>query len=142
VSSDDERRRHLALLEREQLASVMNDTRWEKLAGAMQAFDPLPDWRCKDISADGPGPWDAEWCYHIRPFHTIEWLEIGFVHPKPAAGATSAQLTIAARTDAEKRLRAQLSALGVPYSIEGGLVRVWGYTRPGTQPSWVVPAAG
>ena len=137
--SDDERRRHRALLEREQLASVMNDTNWAELASAMLAFDPLPDWRCKEISAAAPGPWDAEWCYHIRPFHTIEWLEIGFVHPKPAARGTPAKLVASARADAEERLRATLSALGVPYSIENGLVRVWGYTRPGAQPTWVAP---
>ena len=139
--SDDERRRHLALVERDQLASVMNDTKWEKLAVAMQAFQPLPDWRCKEISAPGPGPWDAEWCYHIRPFHTIEWLEIGFVNPKQSSGRAWAPLTAAERADAEARLRATLLAVGAPFSVEGGMVRVWGYTRPGAQPVWVARAS-
>jgi hypothetical protein len=141
VSSDDERRRHRALVEREQLASVMNDTKWTELADAMQTFQPPPAWRCKDISATAPGPWDTEWCYHIQPFHTIEWLEIEFVHATPKTGKVSARLTPAERTEAEARLRATLSALGVPYSIEEGLVRVWGYTRPGARPAWVAPPA-
>ena len=135
--SDDERHRHAALLERERLASVMNDTKWEELTAAMQAFQPLPDWRCKEISASGPGRWNAEWYYHVRPFHTIEWLEIGFINPKPAPdGSAPVHLTPAERADAEARLRATLSALGVPFSLENGLTRVWGYTRPGAQPVW------
>lgn len=137
--SDDERRRHHALLEREQLASVMNETRWEELAAAMRAFEPPPDWRCKEISARVPGDWDAEWCYHVRPFHTIEWLEIGFVRLERSARTPLAH---AERSDAEARIRETLRALGVPFSIENGLVRVWGYTRPGAQPVWVhVPAS-
>ena len=135
---DDERRRHLALLEREQLASIMNDTKWEELAAAMQALHPLPDWRCKEISAAGPGEWDAEWCYHVRPFHPIEWLEIGFVRPKSAPGRYApVALTPAERADAEARLRETLWALGVPFSLEDGLVRVWGYIRPGVHPVWI-----
>ena len=135
--SDDERRRHLALVERYQLASVMNDTKWEELVAAMQAFQPLPDWRCKEISAAAPGAWDAEWHYHTRPFHTIEWLEVGFVNPKGCRGSAPAQVSSTDRVEAEARLRATLCALGVPFSLEGGLVRVWGYTRPGAHPVWV-----
>jgi len=132
----DERRRHLALLEREQLTSVMNETKWAELAATMQGFCPLPDWRCKEITASEPGQWDAEWYYHVRPFHTIEWLEIGFVHPKRVPGRYEpALLTPAERADAEARVRATLSSLGVPFSVENGLVRVWGYTRP-EQPVW------
>ena len=134
----DERRRHLAFLEAEQLASVLNDTKWEAIANAMGAFRPSPNWRCKEISASEPGDWDGDWCYHIRPFHTIEWLEIGFVpgrYPPPP-------LTASEWADAEERLRATLSALGVPFSLERGIVRVWGYTRPGAQPIWAHPARG
>lgn len=135
--SDDERRRHLALVEREQLASVMNDTTWEELTAAMGALQPLPDWRCKEISAPGPGDWDAEWYYHLRPFHTIEWLEIGFVRPKRTPGRYApAPLTPSERAAGEARVCATLSALGVPFSLENGLVRVWGYTGPGAQPVW------
>jgi len=137
VLSDDARRCLLALLEHEQLASVLNDTKWEELTAAMRALRPLPDWRCKEISAPGPGDWDAEWYYHVRPFHKIEWLEIGFVHPKRVPGRYEpAPLTPAERADAEARVRATLSSLGVPFSVENGLVRVWGYTRPGAQPVW------
>jgi hypothetical protein len=141
--SRDERRRHLALVDREQLASVMNQTKWAERAATMQGLCPLPDWRCKEIAASEPGRWDAEWYYHVRPFHTIEWLEIGFVHPKSAPGRHApAPLTPAERAGAEARLRETLSALGVPFSLENSLVRVWGYTRPGAQPVWARSGAG
>jgi len=144
VLSDDERRRHLALVEREQLASVMNTTKWEELAAAMRAFQPLPDWRSKDITAPGAGPWDAEWTAHLRPFHTIEWLEIGFITPRCTPGRPRLHhLTPIERADADTRLRVALSALGVPWSLEaGGVVRIWGYTRSGVEPpSWSAHAS-
>ena len=60
--------------------------------------------------------WDGEWHHHIHPVADIEWLEL--------------------RASSEEWLVSLLGKHSIPYSREAGVVRVWGYVRPGSQPSW------
>jgi hypothetical protein len=102
-----------------QLLPVMNNTKWGELVAAMQQSPhQKPQFRLRSVFAnDGfVGQWDGEWHYHIHPAAEIEWLEL--------------------RASSEEWLVALLCTHSIPYSREAGVVRVWGYVRPGHQPLW------
>ena len=60
--------------------------------------------------------WDRECYHHIHPVAEIEWLEL-------RAGSTEWLVSI-------------LENQQIPYSLEGGLPRVWRYIRPNSQLRW------
>lgn len=105
-------------VEREQLVSAINATKWREATDAMRhlAGGP-PGFRIKDILGPDPSDraWDREWFYHPRPWETIEWLEI---HPDPRQG----------------EIMATLRRIGAPFSLEAGHIRIWGWLRPGVSP--------
>jgi hypothetical protein len=102
-------------VEQEQLVSAMNATKWRELTEAMRLLHGGPPaFRVKEIWSDKWWPesyWDREWYYHPRPWEEIEWLEI---QSDP-------------RHD---QIVGTLNLIGVPFSIESGHIRVWGWLRP------------
>jgi hypothetical protein len=107
-------------IEREQLASTMNATKWRETTEAMRHLvGGPPGFRLKDIQGPGLWPdfWDREWYYHPRPWETIEWLKI---QPDPR----------------QYEIMAILRAIGAPFSLEGGHIRIWGWLRPGIAPAF------
>ena len=101
------------LVEREQLVSAMNATKWRETVEAMIRFPGgPPGFRIKDLLGSEPqvDSWDHEWYYHPRPWETIEWLEI-----QPDARHSD--------------IVAVLKAIGVPISIEDNRIRLWGWLR-------------
>ncbi len=112
----------LRLVERERLVSAMNATKWLEVTEAMRQLPGgPPGFRLKDIHCTSfvwPGhSWDREWYYHPRPWEDIEWLEI-----EPDLR--------------QEEIAASLKRIGAPFSIEGGIVRVWGWLRPGVSPDF------
>ncbi|WP_154660621.1 DUF6678 family protein [Pseudomonas cremoricolorata] len=98
---------------------VMNNTKWAELIQAMlDAPHMNPAFRLRGILAprDHCTGWDREWHYHIHPVAEIEWLEI-------QAGSLDWLLST-------------LRKHHIPFSLEAGIPRVWGYTKPGMQPLW------
>lgn len=117
--SDADERRLATLLQQGELFPVLNDTKWVELIEEMQAAGDIhPEFRLKSVfAAQGfVTAWDGEWHYHIHPVAEIEWLEI--------------------RCDFPAWLTNVLHKHTIPFSIEEGILRVWGYTRPGVQPCW------
>lgn len=108
-------------VEREGLVSVMNATKWRETTEAMMHMGGgPPGFRIKDILGADPDPknwWDHEWYYHCRPWETIEWLEI-----QPDV-----------RMD---EIISILKETGVPMSMEGDRLRIWGWLRPGFSPNF------
>lgn len=107
------------LLASGQLLPVLNNTKWGELVAAMQQSPhQQPQFRLRGVLAnDGfVADWDGEWHHHIHPVADIEWLEL--------------------RASSEEWLVSLLGKHSIPYSREAGVVRVWGYVRPGSQPSW------
>jgi hypothetical protein len=107
------------LLTSGELLPVMNNTKWGELVAAMQESpQQQPEFRVRGVLANGDfvADWDGEWHYHINPVAEIEWVEL--------------------RANSEQWLVTMLNAHSIPYSLEAGVVRVWGYVRPGAQPSW------
>lgn len=102
-----------------ELLPVMNNTKWAELIGEMRsAPDVKPQFRLRSVfsTTDHVTNWDGEWQYHIQPVQEIEWVEL--------------------RANSQDWLISILSKYSIPFSIENGFIRVWGYTRPGTQPNW------
>jgi hypothetical protein len=98
---------------------VMNNTRWAELIRAMHnAQDMKPEFRLHSTLApsDYCTEWDRDWHYHIHPVAEIEWIEL--------------------RAVSVDWLLSTLRKHNLPFSLEDGMPRVWGYTRPGSQPQW------
>src|SRR4051812_27953661 len=63
--------------ERQNLVSAMNATKWREVAAAMHALPGgPPTWVAKDIDRDGPSGRDRDWVDHLRPYETLEWVDI------------------------------------------------------------------
>lgn len=115
------RRRHV---EREQLVSAMNATKWRETTEAMRLLPGgPPGFRIREIWSGRCWPesyWDREWYYHPRPWEEIEWLEI---QPDPR----------------QEEIVAVLRSIGRPFSLEAGQIRIWGWLRPGASPRFASP---
>lgn len=103
-----------------QLIPVLNNTKWSELIEEMLGGAELkPQFRCRSVFAP-PGymtEWDGEWYHHIHPVAELEWVDL--------------------RATSEDWLRQALRKHNIPFSIEQGVLRVWGYVRPAAWPCWV-----
>ncbi len=118
--SDAETDRLERMLKRGELCPVLNHTKWAELRTEMLAapVGQHPQFRTRSVFAP-PGfctEWDGEFYYHVHPVADLEWMEL--------------------RSASSTWLRDALRRHSIPYSLEAGVVRVWGYTRPGPQPQW------
>lgn len=118
-SEPDMQRIH-GMVRRGELHPVMNNTKWAELRTEMLSAPPeqAPKFRARSVLAPPEfcTDWDGEFYYHVHPIADIEWMEL------QAASAFW--------------LREALLRHNIPYSVEAGVVRVWGYTLPGIQPEW------
>lgn len=108
------------MIQRGEIYPVLNDTKWAELRSEMLAAPPeqAPQFRARSVFAPSHfcTAWDGEFYHHMQPVADIEWLEL--------------------RASSSEWLRNTLHKHNIPYSIENGVVRVWGYTRPGLLPKW------
>jgi hypothetical protein len=121
-------------IEREQLRSVMSDTRWSK---AYKALQSIPDFRVrfrvKDVRGDDPpGDWEGWFPLHVPPGPWIEWLDID-PFKRTYRGALIGDLL----KDRSAEIENALHTASVPFTRENGAIRIWGYTRPGASPEFV-----
>jgi hypothetical protein len=108
------------MIKRGELYPILNHTKWAELRTEMLAArrEQSPRFRARSVFAP-PGyctEWDGEFYYHIHPVADIEWIEL--------------------KATSQEWLRDTLRGHNIPFSVEDGVVRVWGYTRPGVQPEW------
>ncbi len=101
-----------------ELHPILNHTKWAELRAKMLAAPPgqSPVFRARSVFAP-PGfctEWDGEFYYHVHPVADLEWMEL--------------------KASSPEWLRDALRRHGIPFSMEDGVVRVWGYTPPGRQP--------
>lgn len=116
-------------IEREQLVSVMNDTKWSELRALMiHECSFSPRYRVKCLRADDGWAerWDADWQYHLPPFKEIEWIEIDPLHRKRIG-----HVVPDAVVDKTAELQQLLDSRTIPYEWESGWMRVYGYRRTG-----------
>lgn len=118
--SEPEMLRIHGMVRRGELHPVMNNTKWAELRSEMlsASTEQAPKFRAHSVLAPQEfcTDWDGDFYYHLHPVADIEWMEL------QAASAIW--------------LREALLRHNIPFSVEAGIVRVWGYTRPGIQPEW------
>ena len=124
------------IVERDQLASCMNATKWREL---FLHVPPLPlggamRWIGEDASSRDSHAWDVP--EMLGACDRIEWIEFDPIE-KQWVGALVGSRVVA---DHSERILEILRRINAPTSLEAGRYRVWGYLRPGTAPAWVVPA--
>ena len=112
----------------------MNATKWRELALRMEAIqrgELLT--RVKYLLDESPSGFtclDWDWV-KSGDASIIEWLEIDPVF------RTHRGRLIADRTeDLTDRVAAALREVGVPFSAEKNVLKVWGHVRPGKQPTF------
>jgi hypothetical protein len=113
---------------REQLCSVMNNTKWREALAALQAIPHFHvRFRVKCLREDDPDPnqWDGSFPWHVPRFDSIEWLEID-----PLLRQYRGALVDDVLVDFTEPVTQALRSVHVPYSIENSRIRIWGYTRP------------
>ncbi|MBJ7311117.1 DUF6678 family protein [Rugamonas sp. CCM 8940] len=113
-------KRLTGMIKRGELYPILNNTKWAELRSEMLTAprEQARRFRARSVFAapDFYTNWDGEFYYHIHPVADIEWLEL--------------------KSTSQEWLRKTLRGHNIPYSVEDGVVRVWGYTRPGPQPEW------
>ncbi|WP_211231730.1 DUF6678 family protein [Ottowia thiooxydans] len=115
-----ESKRLARMIQSGQLIPVLNRTKWAELRTEMlgASAEQSPRFRVRGVfSPEGfRADWEGEFYYHLHPVDVIEWIEL--------------------KAASDEWLRTALRRHSIPFSIESGVVRVWGYTRPGKQPTW------
>lgn len=119
-------------IERLRLTSVMNDTKWGRLLELLEDFYPC-GMRRKDVGEDAPPPdRDDSDIYHmLGRWEHIEWIELDAVSVTPRGALIKPEVH-----DRNDELRAALLAASIPFSVENGKTRIWGYLAPGASPNW------
>lgn len=138
----DEQKRDLDKLrrrvERERLTSCMNDTKWD---AAISAVRSVPGYRATfrvRMVTESEGDlrhgmyWSGDFPGHVPTLQFIEWLELD-----PLVRTRRGALVEDATEDFTRPLMVALLQARIPFSLENGMIRVWGYTRPGESPDFV-----
>lgn len=119
---------------REQLISVMNDSRWRRLIAVLNDLPISCTFRRKDVREPmwEDAQWDSDF-HHVfgGSWASIEWIEINAKIEKPRG-----QLVPPSIDDRTDELQNALRQARVPFTVEHGNTRVWGYTRSGRSLHW------
>ena len=120
-------------LEENQISSVLNDTKWERLFEQLREIEEILDFQRKDLDAPEPDEsyWDGDFYHVMGEWQRIEWLNIRALVSE--SKGTLLQPVVTDRTDS---LIQALEKAGTPFERLKGGVRVWGYLRPGVSPRW------
>ncbi len=124
-----------------ELRPVLSDTKWRELIASMRRLKDcgwLVQHHAKDIRGPWPSPrgWDGEWYYHLYPWKDLEWVDIKCDHREGRPFRGPVALNEEEQSAINAGIRAALKEYAIPFSVESGVVRVWGYTRPGATPQW------
>lgn len=120
-------------LEENQIASVLSDTKWERLFEQLREIEGVLDFQRKDLDEPEPDEsyWDGDLYHVVSGCKHIEWLNIrALISHKRGA------LVEPVITDHTELLIQALVKAGTPFERRKAGVRVWGYLRPGVSPLW------
>ncbi|MFB2707326.1 DUF6678 family protein [Marinobacter shengliensis] len=120
-------------LEENQISSVLNDSKWERLFELLREIEGALDFQRKDL--DEPEPDESYWdgdLYHVMgEWQRIEWLNI-----RALVSESKGALLQPVVTDRTDLLIQALEKAGTPFERLKDGVRIWGYLRPGVSPQW------
>ncbi|GGX68942.1 DUF6678 family protein [Saccharospirillum salsuginis] len=122
------------VIEERNLVSVMNNTKWEKLANSlMDLGKDEPYVRVKDIYDEESSGFSLfDWTFSEYSPSRLEWVDISPIR-KVRRGRLVADFEI----DNTEIVHEAILKSQVPYSMEGNNFRVWGYFEAGTIPEFL-----
>lgn len=124
----------LKIINERQLVSVMNSSKWRKFIEAITSisdFEPLVRYRLiTNAVIDG---FSLVWWDEILEISsTIQWLEVD-----PKRYEKGGRLLPDTETDFSREIQETLNCTSVPYTIEKGLFRIWGYIEQSEHPDFL-----
>ena len=128
-----DRQRLRRYIEREQLTSIMNNAKWQRLFDALESIQGVLDFRRKDVRQDEPDDenWDGDLYHVLGGWENIEWLDIRAI----LTVRRGALLEPDAKDNTHLLTQAVREA-GIPFSRNPDGIRIWGYVRPRSTPHW------
>lgn len=115
------------IIQRDQLVSWMNNTRWQELCESRACLFASA-YRCMCLEGD---PKDVElwapWDEFMPILACIEWLDLDVSDLDEPKGSRAQRIT---------ELKALLRSLSIRFTTEGPYIRIWGYTRSGATPQF------
>lgn len=126
----------LQYIKANQLSSVMNKTKWKELANSMTSNNNFePQVWLKYLLDKEPMPGftflDWEWVKN-DDISNIEWMEID-----PVKKEHQGSLINDKETNYSAFIEHELKRHNIPFSVENGNFKIWGYTWPNEQPNFV-----
>ena len=119
-------------INREQLVSVMNDTKWQRLFNALQPIEGWLDFRRKSVrESDASESWHTDLYHMMGGWSNIEWLDIRAIKAISRGALVKPKVE-----DKTATLIEAVKGVGVPFSRHENYIRIWGYLRPGVSPQW------
>lgn len=126
-----QRQKVLAAVTNKQLASVMNNTKWEQLQRYVIDTLPFPpSYQIKHVLEDNPYPESFEedvwywgdWVEGLQPFYSIEWLRV-----RPRYVQSRGRLIAPEIFDITDEFTAILQELKIPFIKKDRTVYIYGY---------------
>ena|SRR3989442_262036 len=129
------------VIQDQQLSCVMNNTKWRELISEMRRLQNrgfLVQHQAKDLFGPWPSPtgWDGEWFYHLLLWNSLQWVDVRCETKASRPYKPPIALSAEERAAVWSEICACLKAKHIPFSVEDGIIRVWGYLRPGESPRW------
>ena len=123
----------LKIIDSRQLVSVMNKTKWKELCDSFsESIDFTPSVRYKCITSDEVTGFSLVWWNEMfRESAAFEWLDID-----PVKRERRGRLVSDRETDYSDTVIGILKKYNIPYSIEEGCYRVWGYISKNENPDF------
>jgi hypothetical protein len=124
---------------REDLRRIMNDTKWREALQVLRSLPPdFPVWfRTKEVMGPETRGWESVFPWHFpSPYAFIEWADFRTVVTTREDGGM--KVVVDDRTD---DILGGFRSHNVPFTFSrdapnmfvGGVVRIWGYLRPGSE---------
>ena len=112
-------------IQREQLVSVMNDTKWRELQAAMTSIQPRYRVKCLSDRSDQEAlQSERDWAYHLPLYRWIEWVEID-----PICRERRGRLLPDIEHDMAPQILALLRERSIPHEMQSGGIWIYGYRR-------------
>jgi hypothetical protein len=117
----------------QQLVSVLNKTKWERLFEELRRESLPVDFRRKDINEaeNSDGRWDGDIFHVFGGCEVIEWLDI-----RAKLSVSRGKLLEPEIHDFTTELVAAAKRAKIPYSVTHEGIRVWGYIGAGSNVQW------
>ena len=124
----------LTTINKRSLISVMNNSKWAKLANALMNLEKMePFVRIKDIYEDEPSGFSLfDWTFSEYNPARLEWVDINPIQ-KVHRGRLISDLEV----DVTELVLNAILSTKIPYSKEESYFRIWGYYEAGKVPDFL-----